>query len=80
MAKAIDTLQAKEAFTAAGFEERKAKALVDVMSQIDDDIASKKDILLLQKDIENLEARLTNKIYSIGLAIAALVVGMNVLF
>lgn len=79
MARAIDTLQAKEAFIAAGFEEDKAKALVDVMSQIDDDLARKEDVLLVRAEIDNVEARITNRIYAIGLTVAALVVGMNTL-
>ena len=61
-------------------KKKKAKALVEVLSEIDDDLATKKDILLLQKDIENMEARMTNRIYGIGITVAALVVGMNMFF
>ena len=79
MGKTLDTLQAKELFTAAGFAEDEAKALVSVMSQIDDDLARKEDVLLVSARIDKVEARITNRIYAIGLTIAALVVGMNTL-
>ena len=79
MAKALDTLEAKELFTAAGFAEDEAKALVTVMAQIDDDLARKEDVLLVRAEIDQVEMRITNKIYAIGLTIAALVVGMNTL-
>lgn len=77
MAKTLDTLRAKEAFTKVGFDEAKAKALVRVMSEIDDDLARKQDVLLVRAEIDNVETRITNRIYAIGLTIAALVVGMN---
>ena len=79
MAKTLDTLQAKEVFTAAGFAEEEAKALVSVMAEIDDDLARKEDVLLVRSEIDKVEARITNRIYAIGLTVAALVVGMNTL-
>ena len=79
MARTLDTLEAKETFTTAGFDEEKAKALVSVMAQIDEELARKGDVFLLRSEIKNLEARLTNRIYGIGLTVAALVVGMNTL-
>ena len=77
MAKTLDTLRAKEVFTKVGFDEAKAKALVRVMSEIDDDLARKQDVLLVRAEIDNVETRITNRFYAIGLTIAALVVGMN---
>ena len=73
MAKAIDTLKAASHLEEAGFEKEKAEAIVGIISISEESLATK-------ADIELLESRLTNKIYAIGITIAALVVGMNVWF
>ena len=79
MARTLDTLEAKETFITAGFDDEKAKALVSVMAQIDDELARKSDVLLVKAEIKSLESRMANRIYGIGLSVAALVIGMNTL-
>lgn len=79
MARTLDTLHAMERFTEAGFEAEQAKALVNVMSQVDDDLARREDVQLVRAEINLVETRITNRIYAIGLAVAGLVVGMNTL-
>ncbi|MCG8608365.1 hypothetical protein MJD09_25685 [bacterium] len=73
MAKAIDTLKAAVSLKEAGLNEEQAEAIVEIIASSEESIATK-------ADIELLDSRLTNKIYAIGISIAALVVGMNVLF
>ena len=73
MAKAIDTLKAVTSLKEAGFNSEQSEAIVDIISDSEENITSKADLQLL-------ESRLTNKIYAIGISIAALVVGMNVFF
>lgn len=73
MAKVIDTLKAVTSLKEAGFNSEQSEAIVDIISDSEENIASKADLQLL-------ESRLTNKIYAIGISIAALVVGMNIWF
>ena len=73
MAKAIDTLKAAALLKEAGLKKEQAEAIVGVIASSEESIATKADLQLL-------ESRLTNKIYAIGISIAALVVGMNVFF
>ena len=79
IAKTLDTLEAMERFTAAGFQEDQAKALIHVMAQIDEDLARRKDVLLIRAEMDHMEVRITNRIYAIGLSVAAVVVGMHTL-
>ena len=58
----IDTLEAKKELTKAGVKAKEAEAIVKVMSAAHDQVATKADIGLLQKEIENLETRLLIKI------------------
>lgn len=73
MAKAIDTLKAAALLTEAGLGQKEAEAIVELIAATEGGLVTKTDLALL-------ESRLTNRIYAIGLTIAALVVGMNVFF
>lgn len=73
MAKAIDTLKAASHLVEAGFEKEQAEAIVAIIGNSEESLATKADIALL-------ESRLTNKIYAVGITIATVVVGMNIWF
>lgn len=80
MAKTIDTLKSASILTKAGANKELAEAIVEVVSDVDAELATKADITRLETKIELSESRMANRIYSIGIAIGALVVGMNVFF
>ena len=73
MAKAIDTLKALNALTDAGVRQQEAEAIVGLLAETEGNLVTK-------LDIELLESRLTNRIYAVGVTVAGVVVGMNVIF
>lgn len=80
MAKTIDTLKSASILTKAGANKELAEAIVEVVSDVDAELATKADIARLETKIELSESRVTTRIYAISITVAALVVGMNVFF
>ena len=80
MAKTIDTLKSASILTKAGANKELAVAIVEVVSDVDAELATKADIARLETKIELSESRVTTRIYAISITVAALVVGMNVFF
>ncbi len=60
----IDTHQAVKKFIASGFKENQAEAITSVISNIDETVATKADIVRLEckleSDINRLEDKITN--------------------
>ena len=72
----LDTYQAFEALTGAGFTERQAKALIDVGREGYGALATKADIqdMATKTDLRELEQRITNKVGAMQFALAGLLV------
>ena len=73
----IDTHKAVKQFTTAGIPEKQAEAITEVISNIDQHVATKGDITALKSDIARLEDKLdTNMkwIMSIGIAMFLLLI------
>ena len=71
MEKAIDILKSATSLKGAGFDKRQSGLVVDIFSDSEESIATR-------ADIELLESRIINEIYTIGITISALVVGLNI--
>ena len=54
----IDTHQAVKKFVASGFEEKQAEAITEVISNIDQHVATKSDIARLEAKIDIVENKL----------------------
>ena len=77
MAKTIDTLKSAELLTKAGIAKSQAEAIVEVVSSTEDALVTKGD---LELRLELLESRITNKLYAVGITLAALTIGTGVFF
>ncbi|MEW6667072.1 MAG: DUF1640 domain-containing protein [Thermodesulfobacteriota bacterium] len=75
----FDTLAYAKKLREAGVPERQAEIHAEALAGfVDEQLATKKDILLLQRDIKDLELRLTEKIETIRADLLKWVAGMLV--
>jgi predicted phage-related endonuclease len=78
-ALAFDTLQYAKRLKQAGFTEEQAEVQAEGLREfIDDHLATKQDIKELEKEIKNVEERLTNKINDMGYKIIIKLGGMMI--
>jgi predicted phage-related endonuclease len=78
-ALAFDTLQYAKRLKQAGFTEEQAEVQAEGLSElIHDHLATKQDIKELEKEIKNVEERLTNKINDMGYKIIIKLGGMMI--
>ena len=66
----VDTLQAKKELVQGGLKESEAEAIVSVLSTANDQVATK-------KDLQVLESSLTVKLYTIGIAIVGVLAALK---
>jgi hypothetical protein len=75
MATRIDTLKALEMLVNKGFAKEQATAIVEIVAESDDELVTTTE---LKTELSLLESRITNKIYAVGLTIAAVVLAAAV--
>ena len=78
MALAIDTLAYADKLQAAGFTEAQARAQVEALAEIvSENIATKADIALLQRDMKELETNLARDIKEVEAALRSEIEAMG---
>ena len=70
MSTFIDTLEAKKQLVSGGLNDDAAEAIVKILSSSGDQLATKKDLKLL-------ESSLTLKVYTVGIAIVGVLAAMK---
>jgi hypothetical protein len=58
----------------SGQSEDSAKAIVEIISTVREEVVTKSDIVLLQSDIRSLEDRLITTFYTVAIAIVGLLI------
>ena len=77
----IDTHKAVKSFTTAGIPEKQAEAITEVISNIDQHVATKGDINALKSDITRLEDKLdTNMKWIITIGVAMFLLLIKIAF
>ena len=77
----IDTHQAVKKFVASGFEEKQAEAITEVISNIDQHVATKSDIARLEAKIDIVENKLDiNMKWIIGISGAMFLMLVKLVF
>ena len=66
----VDTLQAKKELVQGGLKESEAEAIVNVLSSANEQVATK-------KDLQVLESSLTVKLYTVGIAVVGVLTALK---
>ncbi len=80
----LNTHDAVKRLVKSGQSEETAEAIVELVTDVHEHVATKSDLMLLKSDLtllksdlKSLEDRLTVKLYTVGMAIAGLLAAFN---
>lgn len=77
MAILVDTYKIHSRLIKAGFEKDKAEAIVESFSMAQEDVATKGDIELLQKELQVVEQKLIVNMWIVGTAVVGVLGAIN---
>ena len=70
----LNTHEVVKRLVKAGQDEKAAEAIVEVITDVHEQVATKAD---LKNEIEKLEHRMTNKLYTVGIAIVGVLAAIK---
>ena len=70
----LNTHEVVKRLVKAGQDEKAAEAIVEVITEVHEQVVTKGD---LKNEIEKLEQRLTNKLYTVGIAVVGVLAALK---
>ena len=68
----LNTHEAIKKLVKSGQDEKSAEAIVALLTEVHEHVATKNDTAALRSDIQLLEQKLTVKLYSVGIAVVGI--------